>query len=180
VWNVLILKVKRKIRYMIWCPRETLEERLEKMPSNAHCSAQGSSLVCWSILESLMGTAHCVEELGLCSRGLACQAGAWGRYIGFCLGYSYIWPKIKSDRAGKIFCKAHNFVPRWNFDERIFACICGLRYRASKSHDARARYRHNPAYQIYFFAPLVSVIETMWNSCEGCVFVFVCDRSTGS
>jgi hypothetical protein len=38
-----------------------------------------------------MGTAHGAEELGLCPHGLACQAGAWGRYIGFCLGYSHIW-----------------------------------------------------------------------------------------
>jgi hypothetical protein len=30
-----------------------------------------------------MGTAHGAEELGLCSHGLACQAGAWGRYMGF-------------------------------------------------------------------------------------------------
>jgi hypothetical protein len=27
-----------------------------------------------------MGTAHGAEELGLCPHGLACQAGAWGRY----------------------------------------------------------------------------------------------------
>jgi hypothetical protein len=38
-----------------------------------------------------MGTAHGADELGLCSHGLACQAGAWGRYIGFCLGYGHIW-----------------------------------------------------------------------------------------
>ena len=38
-----------------------------------------------------MGTAHGAVELGLCSRGLACQAGAWGRYTGFCLGYGHIW-----------------------------------------------------------------------------------------
>jgi hypothetical protein len=44
-------------------------------------------LMCWPILESLMGTAHGAEGLGLCPHGLACQAGAWGRYIGFCLGY---------------------------------------------------------------------------------------------
>ena len=37
-----------------------------------------------------MGTAHGAEELGLCSHGLACQAGAWGRYIWFCLGYGHI------------------------------------------------------------------------------------------
>jgi hypothetical protein len=34
-----------------------------------------------------MGTAHGAEELGLCPHGLACQAGTWVRYIGFCLGY---------------------------------------------------------------------------------------------
>ena len=33
--------------------------------------------------------------------GLPALAGAWGRYIGFCLGYGHIWPKIKSDPAGK-------------------------------------------------------------------------------
>ena len=38
-----------------------------------------------------MRTAHGAEELGLCPHGLACQAGAWGRYIGFCLGYGHIW-----------------------------------------------------------------------------------------
>jgi hypothetical protein len=54
-----------------------------------------------SILESLMGTAHGAEELGLCPHRLACQAGPWGRYIGFCLGYGHIWPKFKSGPAGK-------------------------------------------------------------------------------
>jgi hypothetical protein len=38
-----------------------------------------------------MGTAHGAEELGLCPHGLACQAGAWGRYMGFRLGYGHIW-----------------------------------------------------------------------------------------
>jgi hypothetical protein len=38
-----------------------------------------------------MGTAHGAEELGLCPHGLACQAGTWGRYIGFCQGYGHIW-----------------------------------------------------------------------------------------
>jgi hypothetical protein len=37
-----------------------------------------------------MGTAHGADELGLCPHGLACQAGTWGRYIGFCLGYGHI------------------------------------------------------------------------------------------
>ena len=51
-----------------------------------------------------MGTAHGAEELGLCSHGHACQVGAWGRYIGFCIGPARIWPylaKIKSGPAGK-------------------------------------------------------------------------------
>jgi hypothetical protein len=52
-----------------------------------------------------MGTAHGAEELvGLCwvcSHGLACHAGAWGRYIGFCQGIGHIWRKTKSDPAGK-------------------------------------------------------------------------------
>jgi hypothetical protein len=54
-----------------------------------------------SILESLMGTAHGAEELGRCPHGLACQASAWGRYIGLCLGYGHIWKKSKIKTAGK-------------------------------------------------------------------------------
>jgi hypothetical protein len=42
-----------------------------------------------------MDTAYGAEELGLCPHGLACQAGAWGRYIGFCLGYGHIRENIK-------------------------------------------------------------------------------------
>jgi hypothetical protein len=44
-----------------------------------------------------MGTAHGAEELGLCPHGLAYQAGALGRYIGFCIGYGNIWknPNLK-------------------------------------------------------------------------------------
>jgi hypothetical protein len=38
-----------------------------------------------------MGTAHGAEELGLCPHGLACQAGAWGLYMGFYVGYGHIW-----------------------------------------------------------------------------------------
>jgi len=38
-----------------------------------------------------MGTTHGAEELGLCPHGLACQARAWDRYIGFCQGYGHIW-----------------------------------------------------------------------------------------
>jgi hypothetical protein len=33
--------------------------------------------------------------------GLPALAVAWGRYIGFYLGYGHIWPKIKSDQGGK-------------------------------------------------------------------------------
>jgi hypothetical protein len=57
--------------------------------------------MCLSILESLMGTAHGAEELGLCPHGLACQAGAWGLYIGFCLGYGHIWGNPILERPAK-------------------------------------------------------------------------------
>ena len=39
-----------------------------------------------------MGTAHGAEELGLCPHGLACQAGAWGRYQGV---LPRIWPYLE-------------------------------------------------------------------------------------
>jgi hypothetical protein len=58
-----------------------------------------------------MGTTHGAKEPGLSSHGFACQANAWGRCIWFCLGYSHIGQKIKSDPAEKIFCEAHNYVP---------------------------------------------------------------------
>jgi hypothetical protein len=48
-----------------------------------------------------MRIAHGAEELGLCFYGHACQAGAWGRYIGF---LPRIWPyleKSKLKKAGK-------------------------------------------------------------------------------
>jgi hypothetical protein len=57
-----------------------------------------------------MGTAHGAEELGLWPHGHACQAGAWGRYIGFCLGYGHIWGNSILKRPAKIFLEAHNFV----------------------------------------------------------------------
>ena len=57
-----------------------------------------------------MGTAHGAEELGLCSHGLACQAGAWGRYIGFCLGYGHIRENIKK-WIWKNILRNHNFGP---------------------------------------------------------------------
>jgi hypothetical protein len=41
--------------------------------------------------------------------GLACQAGAWGRYIGFCLGYGHILGNPILRMSAKIFCEAHNF-----------------------------------------------------------------------
>jgi hypothetical protein len=92
-----------------------------------------------------MGTAHGAEELGLCPHGLACQAGAWGRYMGFCLGYGHIWPKSKLKRPAKIFGEAHNFVPGWNFDKQIFAfkawdavdADCGIA-RVNRATHARA------------------------------------------
>ena len=75
-----------KIGYVDRMSRETLEKRLEKTPSNAHCFAQGSSSMCWPILEGPMGTTQDAEELGMCAHGYDCRAGARGCYIGFCLG----------------------------------------------------------------------------------------------
>jgi hypothetical protein len=45
-----------------------------------------------------MGTTHGAKELGFCPHGLACQAGAWGHYIGFCLGYGHMW-KIQTSNG---------------------------------------------------------------------------------
>jgi hypothetical protein len=42
--------------------------------------------------------------------------------MGFCLGYGHIWTKSKVIGPAKIFCEAHNFVPRWNFDKPFVAC----------------------------------------------------------
>jgi hypothetical protein len=42
-----------------------------------------------------MGIALGAEELGLCPHGLACRAGASGRYVAFCLGYGHIGQKLK-------------------------------------------------------------------------------------
>jgi hypothetical protein len=55
-----------------------------------------------------MGTTHGAEELGLCSHGLACQAGAWGRYIGFCLGYGHIWKPQTSNGRQKYSARPIN------------------------------------------------------------------------
>jgi hypothetical protein len=57
----------------------------------------------WPILEGHMGIAHGAEELGLCSHGLACQAGAWGRYIGFRLRNS-IWDRSDFARLDLVRC----------------------------------------------------------------------------
>jgi hypothetical protein len=68
-----------------------------------------------------MGTTHGAEELGLCSHGHACQAGAWGRNHRV---LPRIWPYLRNGLLGmpeKIFCQANNFV-LCNFDKLIFAC----------------------------------------------------------
>jgi hypothetical protein len=53
-----------------------------------------------------MGTTHSAEELGLCFHGLACQAGAWGRYIGFCLGYGHrLEKRLIKNTCKNIFAK---------------------------------------------------------------------------
>ena len=59
-----------------------------------------------------MGTAHGAEELDLCPHGLACQAGAWGRYIGFCLRYGHIWKiqywEVRQKYSAKLITLAHD------------------------------------------------------------------------
>jgi hypothetical protein len=52
-----------------------------------------------------MGTANGTEELGLCPHGLACEAGAWGRYIGFCLlvGSGHGWKIHTNNGRQKYF-----------------------------------------------------------------------------
>jgi hypothetical protein len=59
-----------------------------------------------------MGIAHGAEELGLCPHWVAFEAGAWGRYMRFCLGFGDIWTKSKVVWPAKIFCEAwiYNFV----------------------------------------------------------------------
>ena len=52
-----------------------------------------------------MSTAHVAEGLGLCPHGHACQAGAWGRYIGFCLGYGHIRRNGLLKRPAKYFAR---------------------------------------------------------------------------
>jgi hypothetical protein len=103
-------------------PRETLEERLEKTLSNARCFAQGSSLVCCSILENIMGIAHSAEVLGMCPHGLACPGRSLGPLHRVLPRILAIFGKIQTNNGRqKIFYKAHNFVPWWNFDKRFVA-----------------------------------------------------------
>jgi hypothetical protein len=68
-----------------------------------------------------MGTAHGAEELGLCPHGLACQAGAWGRYMGFCLGYGHIWGNPNKYWPAKYFPAPITLAHDEIFDKRIFA-----------------------------------------------------------
>jgi hypothetical protein len=69
-----------------------------------------------------MGTAHGAEELRLCSHELACQASAWARYIGFCIGYGHIWKiqywKGQQKYSARPITLAHDKI----FKKRIFAC----------------------------------------------------------
>ena len=62
------------------CDSGVLEERLSNGRRKRQVTLVVSHKARPRILESLMGTAHGAEELGLCPHGLACQAGAWGRY----------------------------------------------------------------------------------------------------
>jgi hypothetical protein len=64
-----------------------------------------------------MGTAHGAEELRLCSHGLACHFGAWGRYIGFWLGYGHTRGKYKEMDLEK--CSSRPITLARDFDNPI-------------------------------------------------------------
>jgi hypothetical protein len=75
-----------------------------------------------------MGTAHGAEELGLCFHGLACPAGASGRYIGFCQGYGHIWKiqthesKGRQKYSAKPITLSHDQIMK----NLVFDFICGI------------------------------------------------------
>ena len=107
-----------------------------------------------------MGTAHGAEELGLCPHGLACQAGAWGRYIGFCLGYGHIretayWKCWQKYSARPITLSHDEILTNGFLHLNVERCRCGLRYRASESRNARASYWHILTYPFWIVLPLV-------------------------
>ena len=68
-----------------------------------------------------MGTAHGAEELGLCSRGRACQACAWGRYIGDCRGYGHIW-KIQTNKGRQKYSAQPMTLAHAEFFEKQIFC----------------------------------------------------------
>ena len=69
-----------------------------------------------------MGTAHGANELGLRPHGLACQAGAWGRYMGFCLVYGHIWKIRTSDGRQKYYAMPITLSNDGIFDKLFVAC----------------------------------------------------------
>ena len=71
-----------------------------------------------------MSTTHGVEEPSLCSHGHACQADAWGRYIGLCVGYGHIWKIQTNKRSAKIFWEAHNLVD-WSVARSVARSVEG-------------------------------------------------------
>jgi hypothetical protein len=85
-----------------------------------------------------MGTAHGAEELGLCPHGLACQAGAWGRYIlvGSCLGYGHIWKIQTIESRQKYFAALITLVHDEILTNRFLALKRGtLEMRIAVSRD---------------------------------------------
>jgi hypothetical protein len=69
-----------------------------------------------------MGTTHGAEELGVCPHGLACQAGAWGRYIGFCLGYGHIW-EIQTNKGRQKYSARPITLAHDEILTNIFLCL---------------------------------------------------------
>jgi hypothetical protein len=138
-------------------PRETLQKRLEKTPSNARYFTHVSSLMC-------MGIAHGAEELGLCFHGLACQTNPCGRHPRV---MPRMWPYLDknqkwSGRQKYSFCEAT--VVTLSHDEilttgflRVGRCRCGSHCHARNVGNARASYRHKPALSIFNNTPLVCI-----------------------
>ena len=84
-----------------------------------------------------MDTTHGADELGLCSHAwVACQAGAWGRYIRFCLGYGHIWKIQTSNGRQKYSTKPITLSHEEILTNRFLRVNCGtLQMRIAVSRE---------------------------------------------
>jgi hypothetical protein len=101
-----------------------------------------------------MGTAHGAKELGMCAHGYACQTGARGRYIGFCLGlpsgvpncqnrnrHNLVKNLVRDSILSTYYSKSQgaSFAPIWTAWEIFYCYVTGpfLRYTNSNSAGGR-------------------------------------------